>query len=371
MWEGSYGKEPFDLRLTVLRMVRQWPVIIGCTLAGTILFGGGYYLKNVLQAEKLYCAESTYHVEYDVEEEKDVGTVYINAVTWNTYLDSGFFLDEVQERTQTGLTDGELAETLSAVLASDLRVPSTKVTTDNPELCVRIAQAVEQVMTEVFPENIQEINAISVVDSAVDAPLVEADVRPGRAFALSAVLSCFFTIVILLLKELGDDNIWLPASIGKRYGLKIAGTMESPVLEENLRYLFEGKSKVAVCAVQQDLDPAQLLEELQSRCPEAVQGQCREVAQEWCTKEAERGSEWFAVPSPVLCPESCRVLREANGILLAVKAGSHAGKQLEYTKEYLEQQDCKITSVILCDADERLIRNYYRLAGKKEKGGRA
>lgn len=355
MWEGSYGKEPFDLRLTVLRMVRQWHVIIGCTLAGTILFGGGYYLKNVLQAEKLYCAESTYHVEYDVEEEKDVGTVYINAVTWNTYLDSGFFLDAVQERTQTGMTDGELAEALSAVLASDLRVPSTKVTTDNPELCVRIAQAVEQVMTEVFPENIQEINAISVVDSAVDAPLVEADVRPGRAFALSAVLSCFFTIVILLLKELGDDNIWLPASIWKRYGLKTVGTPESAVLEENMHYFFGQKERVAVCAVQQDLDPARLLEELRRRCSE----------------NTNIGDGWFAVPSPVLCPESCRVLREADGILLAVKAGSHAGKQLEYTKEYLEQQDCEITSVILCDADERLIRNYYRLAGKKEKGGRA
>lgn len=379
MWEGSYGKEPFDLRLTVLCMVRQWPVIIGCTLAGTILFGGGYYLKNVLQAEKLYCAESTYHVEYDVEEEKDVGTVYINAVTWNTYLDSGFFLDAVQERTQTGLTDGELAETLSAVLASDLRVPSTKVTTDNPELCVRIAQAVEQVMTEVFPENIQEINAISVVDSAVDAPLVEADVRPGRAFALSAVLSCFFTIVILLLKELGDDSIRLPASLWKRYGLKVVGTPEGPALKENLQYLFQGKKRVAVCTVQRDLNPVQILEELRKRCSEEELGQCSEeaagqrgeAALEKCPEDAEKMSGWFTVPSPVLCPESCRVLREADGILLAVKAGEHAGKQLEYTKEYLEQQDCKITAAILCDADELLIRCYYFPRGRKERGGRA
>lgn len=355
MWEGSYGKEPFDLRLTVLRMVRQWNVIIGCTLAGTILFGGGYYLKNVLQSEKLYCAESTYHVEYDVEEEKDVGTVYINAVTWNTYLDSGSFLSAVQERVQTGMTDEELADALSAVLASDLRVPSTRVTTDNPELCVSIAQAVEQVMTDVFPEETEEIRSIRVVDCAVTAPMVEADVRPGRAFALSAVLSCFFTVVILLLKELGDDSILLPASVWKRYGLKVVGTPESPVLEENLRYLFEGMRKVAVCAVQQDVNPVQLLEELQKRCPEVVKGQC----------------QYFAVPSPILCPESCQVLREADGILLAVKAGSHAGKQLEYTKEYLEQQDCKITAVILCDADEQLIRSYYFPKGRKEKGGRA
>lgn len=371
MWEGSYGKEPFDLRLTVLRMVRQLHVIIGCTLAGTILFGGGYYLKNVLQAEKLYCAESTYHVEYDVEEEKDVGTVYINAVTWNTYLDSDTFLDAIQERVQTGMTKSELTEALSAVLASDLRVPSTKVTTDDPELCVRIAQVLEQVMTDVFPEGIPEIRSISVIDSATDAPMVEMDVRPGRAFALSAVLSCFFVVVILLLKELGDDSIWLPAAIGKRYGLKTAGTFESPVLEENLRYLFEGMRNVAVCAVQQDMNPAQLLEELQRRCPEVVQKQYSEAARGQCPENEEKRSGWFAVPSPVICPESCRVLREADGILLAVKAGEHAGKQLEYTKEYLEQQDCKITAAILCDADELLIRCYYFPRGRKERGGRA
>ena len=53
MLEGSYGREPFDLRLTVLRMIRQLNIIAGFTLAGTLVFGGGYYLKNVLQAEEL------------------------------------------------------------------------------------------------------------------------------------------------------------------------------------------------------------------------------------------------------------------------------------------------------------------------------
>lgn len=350
MWEGSYGKEPFDLRLTVLRMVRQLPVIAGVTLAGTLMFGGGYWLKNVLGAKELYCAESTYHVEYAVGEEKDVGTVYINEMSWNTYLDSGEFLNAVQERTDTGMTNDELAEALSAVLASDLRVPSTKVTTGNSNLSVQIAQAVEQVMTEVFPEETKEVVSIRVIDTAMDAPPVKADVRPVRAFTLAAVLSCFFAIIILLLKELGDDNILLPATLSRRYGLKVAGTLESTALKENIRYCFEKKNKVAVCPVQQELNPVKLLEELKGRCPE----------------EVKESGEWLAVPSPVLCPESSRMLREADGILLAVKAGKHAGKQLEYTMEYLEQQDCKVTAAILCDADEWLIRHYYCFRKEKE-----
>lgn len=344
MWEGSYGKEPFDVRLTVLRMIRQMHLIIAVTLIGTLVFGGGYYVKNLLQAERLYCAVSTYHVEYAVEEEKDVGTVYINETSWNTYLSSGEFLDAVQERTETGMTNRELAETLHAVLASDLRVPSTEVTTDDPETSVRIAKAVEAVMTDVFPEKTKEVLSIRVIDPAVEAPPVEADVRMGRAIALSALLSCFFAVVILLLKELGDDAVWLPATIRRRYGLRAVGTPESVGLKENMRYFFGQKKRVAVCAVQQETEPMRLIEELRRRCPETI---------------GEKNG-WYAVPSPALCPEGCRALREADGILLAVAAGSHAGKQLEYTMEYLEQQDCEITAVILCGADEWLIRNYYR-----------
>ena len=121
-------------------------------------------------------------------------------------------------------------------------------------------------------------------------------------------------------------------------------------LKENIRYCFEKKNKVAVCPVQQELNPVKLLEELKGRCPE----------------EVKESGEWLAVPSPVLCPESSRVLREVDGILLAVKAGRHAGKQMEYTMEHLEQQDCKVTAAILCDADEWLIRHYYCFRKEKE-----
>lgn len=342
MWEGSYGKEPFDLRLTVLRLIRQLHIITAVTVLGSLIFGGGYCAVHLLGAEKLYCASSSYHVEYAVEEEKDVGTVYINETSWNTYLTSGEFLDAVQERAETGMTNAELAETLSAALASDLRVPSTKVTTDDPETSLRIAHAVEEVMTAVFPERTREVLSIRVISPAVEAPPVEEDVRPGRAFLLSAVLSCFFAVVVLLLKELGEDAIWLPCTVRRRYGLRTVGTLESAGLEENIRYFFGEKQKAAVCPVQPEAEPAGLIGELRRRCPETM---------------GETG--WYAVPSPLLCPEVCRELRGADGVLLALMAGRHAGKRLEYTLEYLEQQDCKITAVILCGADEWLIQKYY------------
>ena len=356
MWEGSYGKEPFDLRLTVLRLIACMDKVLVFTLAGTLLFGGGYYVKNVLlRPETQYGITSVYRVEYVVEEEKDVGVVYINEMSWNTYLHSQEFLDAVMEHIKVNssymdsdwpdhITEEQVSESLTAYLASDLRVPSTTVITGSKAVSRFIARAVEQTMTEEFPEGIREISDIRVIDAPEEAEEVIPDVRPGRAFALSAILSCFFTIVSLLLKETGDDNIWLPATIRRRYGVKTLGTLASPELPENLRYIYEGKSKVAVCGVQAETDPAEILAAIREKCGESMK---------------HSTEEWFAAPSPVLCPEGCRILREAEGILLAVQAGAHAGKQLEYCLEYLRQQDCDVTSVILWNADEKLIRAYY------------
>lgn len=352
MWEGSYGKEPFDLRLTVLRLIASLDKVLVFTLAGSLLFGGGYYVKNILfHPEKQYGVTSVYYVEYTVEEEKDVIGVYINEMTWNTYLQSQEFMDVLMENIKENsrymdsdwaddISKEQVSESLTAYLASNLRMPSTTVITDSEAVSLFIARAVEQTMTEDFPEKIGEISGIRVVDAPETAEEVTPVVRPGRAFALSAILSCFFTVVILLLKETGDDNIWLPATIRKRYGIRILGTLASPELSENLRYFYEGKKKVAVCGVQAETDPAEILAAVREKCGESLE-------------------EWFAVPSPAVCPESSRILREAEGILLAVQAGAHAGKQLEHCLEYLKQQDCKVTAAILWDADEKLIRAYY------------
>lgn len=370
MWEGNYGKEPFDLRLTVLRLIASLDKVLVFTLAGTLLFGGGYYVKNVLfRPEKQYGVTSVYRVEYAVEEVKDIGVVYINEMSWNTYLHSQEFLDAVMGHIKENgsyfdsdwpnhISEEQVSESLTAYLASDLRVPSTTVITGSEAESLFIARAVEQTMTEEFPEGIREISDIRVIDAPETATEVIPDVRPGRALALSAILSCFFTIVILLLKATGDDNIWLPVTIRRRYGVKTLGTLGSPELPENIRYIYGGKKRVAVCGVQAETDPAEILAVLRERCGSSV-GESAPSGKTVPGDSRIHMEEWFAVPSPVLCPEGSRVLREADGILLAVQAGAHAGKQLEYCLEYLGQQGCNVTAVILWGADERLIKAYY------------
>ena len=80
--EVSYGKEPFDLRLMCLRLCRNLWKILAVTVVGTLLFGGGYYVKNVLlQPDPGYAASSTYKVEYK-ENPNAAGAYSIRENSW-------------------------------------------------------------------------------------------------------------------------------------------------------------------------------------------------------------------------------------------------------------------------------------------------
>ena len=217
-----YGKEPFDLRLTVLRTIRCLPFIIGVTLLGTLLFGGGYYVKNVLLNQNTtYTVTSTYRVSF-VDEPSKSGDYYINETTWNTYVTSKEFLDAVWEHLQedTVAYDSvyvssaeELSGMLEARLASDIHVPSTIVTADSQEWTVLIAKAVEETMVADFVESNEQVSAIRVIDPALEAQVVVPDVRPLRAFLLSGILSFFFAIVVFLICELSYSAVWLPSTL--------------------------------------------------------------------------------------------------------------------------------------------------------------
>lgn len=367
MWEGSYGKEPFDLRLTVLRLVCNVNKIFALTMVGTLLFGGGYYVKNVLlRPEPEYSVTSTYKVQY-VDEPTKSGDYYINEATWQALVQTKEFLGGVQAHleeaavaenvTRPELSTEELASVITAKLPSDWHVPTTTVVTKDGTKTLLIAKAVEMAMVDELAEMMkQEVSSVVVLDAAVAATEVPLDVRPVRAFVLSAILSLFFVTTVILLKETGDDSVWLPSTLRRRYGLPVLGTIHSVELVQNIKYLFGQKQRVAVCAVDSEVNPTLVSEKL----TEIVRGQ------EPCVDGENKAEEtvipdWISVPTPLLCPEACDTLREMDGILLVVKAGSHAGKPLEYVLELLRQQECKITAVILWEADEKLLRAYYCL----------
>lgn len=342
-----YEKEPLDLRLVMLRLWKQGWIIVGVTLLGTLIFGGGYYLKNVILPPAQYAATSLYQVEYvselNSDTTQDKGVSYINHETWDRWMTTKEFLDIIYSNLE-GTTDAEIErETMKGYLSAQLltshRMPDTIVTTADPELSLRLAAAVEKSMVD-FAGHQESIDNIRVVDPAVSVEVVN-DSRPLNACGLSAVLSFVFIMAVLLLREIGSDSIWLPAQLHKRYGLKSLGTVNSTGFAENVKYLLKGCRKVGILAID-DMDLRPVAAKLQQ-------------AGESCDTSAE----WIALPSPELCPQSAEIIRGLDGLVLAVSAGPGNGKRLESVLEFLQTQDLKADAALLWDADERLIRRYY------------
>lgn len=352
MWEECYGREPFDLRLTVLRLTRCLGPIALITLAGSILFGCGYYVKKVLLVEPQYTAVITCKIEY-VNPPVQSGDYYINAATWNTYVDSEEFLDLVQAAEPLVSMDSfpagaeELREAVSADVASDIHVPSFTVTCGSRAQAEILEQAVAGVLTGPWADRLAEVASVEVINLGAVHPVTDEFYRPVRAFVFGAVTACFFAVVLFLLREIGADSIWLPSTLRTRYGLTAVGTVHSRELAENIRYVFSEKEglmkKIAVCAADGGIDPGEVLQALRER------------------KVLREGQDWTSVQAPALSPEAARSLRGMDGVLLVVAAGLHTGKPLEYVLEYLREQDIKITAVLLWGADEFLLRAYYLL----------
>lgn len=373
--EVSYGKEPFDLRLTVLRLCRNLWKILTVTVVGTLLFGGGYYVKNVLlQPDPGYAASSTYKVEY-VENPNAAGAYYINEATWNSLIHTGEFLDGVEKHLQEAAAqgNGKAAEVLtmdrdqwitalSATLPSDFSIPVTRAATQDPEQSIALAHAVEDTMCNEFADSIVEINRIKVLDHGDRAEAVVPDVRPVRAVILAAVLSFFFAVVIFLLWEISGDGLWLPATLRRRYGLVSLGTVESTGFAENLKYVLEKAAeksgeksclRVAVCGALSEAEPQEVVERLTAVDARADKTEAVTVG--------GMQVRYTAVPSPLLSPESTAALRDSDAVLLAVPAGGYVGKQLEAVLESLKTQEITIDGSILWNADEALLRQYYFL----------
>lgn len=354
MWKGSYRGEPFDSKLALLRLVFNLHWILLITVLGTLLFGGGYYVKNVLmRTEKDYMAESTYMVEY-VDSDWYNNGKYINHMTWNTWINSKEFLDHVTRHLEDAGKSGTLLSeenrvVLTARVDSDLRVPAIVVTSKSEEICLDISKAIELTMVEDFAAGMpKDIASVRVINPASKTSEVIPDVRPLRAFILSVVLTFFFTVTVFLLREWGSDSIWLMSTLHVRYGLEVLDTFQDISFVAGNLFYYKGKKRMAVCSIDDSIDTTEVSEYMYEMDKKVLGENAME-------------DRWIPTPALMLCGEVCDTLREADGILLAVKPGPHEGKKLEYVLRYLEQQKCEITCAILWGADERLAKLYYGL----------
>ncbi len=354
MWECNYAKESLDLKLLILRFMKKIWIPIIAALFGAAVFGGGHFIKNVIFAgEPRYEKVSIYFVEYTEQAVNNNEYYYINDFTWNEWVHTDEFLDRVMttiEGSGYQVTKEEMSQYFGANLPSDLRMPYSTVTTYDPELTEVLGKALEQAFV-VFGENNSEMNSIRVSNSG-EVQRVQPDVRTLRAVILGAVIGLFAALVILLIRFLLDDSIYIPGTFTYRYQIPMLGVLfakakdkANGMLAENVNYIFRGKKQIAVTSVEAGTDI--------------------EAAVKMLPRE---DFVYICVPSPEQTPEAAKCLREADGVLLLVESGAGNGKRIEKVLDFLKTQDISVQGAVLWNGDAFLNRIYYGagFGGKKK-----
>ncbi len=364
MKEWPYAKEPFDTKLFLLRFLKKlWLVILAAVL-GALLIGGGYYLKKVvLGGPTEYDITTTYYVEYN-QFDPVTGEMfnYTNAATWKSWVVSDWFVDRAWEHAlEAGLTPETygvdktaLKGYFTADLPSDLRIPTSTVTTPYEGLTEVLNDALQQTFMD-FAAQQSEMDGIQITD---ETPLAVADkdIRTLRAVILGAIVGAFLAGFGLAFAIIMDDSIVIPETFTYRYGVPMLGYVgrdeQQDILQGNwkpqeevaahLQYLFDPKGTHALVSIGMNWDKP--LQELLAPFGFSV-----------------------VLSGVALNTENLEQLHKAEKILLLVEAGAKNGKRIEYVLHELGIQNCSVAGALLCKADAKLI-NVYRF-GKYGKLG--
>ena len=374
MREGYYGKEPFDARLSVLRLLFKAPLLIAIICLITLILGGGYYVKNVVCAgPDRYEARCLYLVTYS-DPNWCEGGKYINETTWNDWVNARYFTEKVADwygqEEVAGI--GNYAATdyeqdckkyngrIYAFVGSDLRMPLIGVMSENPDFSLRVSAVVQHVMPEYIQSAMAtEIDRIEVVSPDETASLVKADVRVKRAFILAGVIATLMVLTVFLLKEWGDDSIWITPTLFKRYGLKTVFRNKYSMKKADSLYYFKDCKSVAVLPVDEKADVESAIQFMKNLANGTSDSKESKESLKTGSKSGQKEITWIPLEEGSSENDSYQKAREADGILLVVTMGRHAGRKLEEMLHILQMQDCKVTAVIPDHINERM-ENLYR-----------
>ena len=316
MWQCAYAKEPFDLRLFVLRSIRKWKWILLGIVAGVVLIGGGYYLKNVTFGGRIpYEVTNKFYIEYAVDPETGDRYSYFEAYTWDDWMKSDTIVPGMLEKLSVEMPPEEFVTYYEASLPADLRIPYFTVAHPDKELAVEISEILAETMIA-FGEAQLQIDSVEWMDM-VGPELQFRDIRVARAIVLGAIAGFIVSLFAIAFLGILDERIYVPETFVYRYDIPMLGYVDlegevSAEVEANLTHLF---------------------------------GDLHEIG------------EINAADAEALA-DSYETLRAMDGNLLLVPAGEVTGKNIEYLLNQCKLQNITITAALLVDADSTLINQY-------------
>ena len=220
--EIKYGKEPLDLRLCFLKMLKKWWILPLWVAVGAGLCAGIYFLTQIVFGPaRTYVTETEYYIEYKDAITYEQQYTFYNQNTWESLCYTDIFMDAVikgaADKGYT-LTKEEVTEAVKATLLTDVRIVHVTVSTTESEKTLAISNALESAFTE-FGETQREIDEIRLIKSADTAELKALDNRTGRAAILGAVIALVVTLFVMYLRAIIDTSVTIPLELTRKFGI--------------------------------------------------------------------------------------------------------------------------------------------------------
>lgn len=391
-----YENEPADLKLLLIYVLKRIRFVIYFMLFGALVFASVYYLKTyVLVEEKEYVATGELYLVYadDVRMEN----IYINDYTWQKLVQTDKAIDYALEHIDSTVSEEYLKEVVTAGLVSDVRFVTLKVTTNDPDLSVEIAQAFQGAIVELGEEMI-DIESVKVFTEADSAEEITGDDRTLRMACTGAIIGTLLSLFGIIMQYIFDDSVYVISQFERRFGIpvmgicihakgnevageKIVGRKNKldpsrlwgrQAIKVNFRAFTKDCKKIVAVdmALKTKTDvPFEILRDAKQKLEQdellaVAMGDLKEED----TFFAAEDYELIKVGSINENAEVVTECAKADGVVLMVPCGAHNGKILERAIDLLIKQDCNIVGALLYDGNASLLKMYYYdalLFGKK------
>ena len=326
MWECNYSREPINYRLLWLRILKKIWMIPASIVAGAVIVFGVYFFYKTVIAGRTYQVENKYYINF-AEDSSGKQYDWVNQYTWSELADMNVFIDGIYDDLGGSVSKDVLRASSDCTIEADGRYLYMRITTNSPELSLKIADSYEKTLFA-FCDAHKEFKEITCEHKGEVRE--NSNIRVAEMLIVGAVLGLGILLVVMLIKEINDTSIYIPATLEYRYHIPTLGAVCMEEYEENARHFLEGK-KTALIFVDEEKDMS---------LPFA--------------------KETKAFKNPCLNPEGLKELGGFDARVLAVKAGNHNGKQIERVIEELSRLEIKVDAFVLTDEDESLIGKYYR-----------
>jgi len=384
----KYENEPVDLKLMLIYFIKRIRFVIYFAIFGALIFASFYYLKTfVFVEERQYVANAELYLVY--AEDVRLENVYINDYTWQTLVQTdkvtGYAMEMIGD---PSVTEEYLHEAVWAGLVSDARFVSLKVTTDNPEKSVQIAQAYQSAIKKLGEEMV-DIDTITVFTEADSAKEIVTDDRTLRMACTGAVIGVILSGLGIALQYVFDDSVYVAGQFVRRFGIPVVGIcvkakknelVESgmvgqksrinknelwnrQIIKLNYGVLTEGCKKIVAVDTalnNKNMFPFELLRDAKTKLEQdeilsIAMGNMKE-------EDAFYTLEGYDLRRLGSVNEEADIVTEcakADAVILMVQMGAHNEKLLERTMDLMAKHNCNVVGALLYDGDAALLKMYY------------